>query len=99
MTITPEASAGERVWEPSEFRLTAKKITRLEDLDECGMAWTVEIWNGTAFGPDDPGKYAGEQRLKIIFQVEPGTTKTWLQYYTESLGELVLPAWTVSAPA
>ena len=97
VTITPKGDAGDSVWEPTELMLTTEKITSLADLEEkeAGTTHSVEIWNGTAFGPDDPGKYPGEQRLKIIFAVKPGTTRAWLHYYSEPIGELTLPAGTI----
>ena len=97
LTITPAASGEGRVWEPSEFILTTEKLKSLEDLEEgektVGSVEDVKIWDGSKFGPDDPGKYPGEQRLKIIFAVKPGTSKAWLHYYSETIGSLDLPAW------
>ena len=97
VTITPKDRTGEAVWEPSELMLTTDKIKSLADLEdkEAGTAHSVEIWNGTSFGPDDPGKYPGEQRLKIIFTVNPGTTLAWLHYYNEPIGQLKLPPGTI----
>lgn len=97
VTITPKGDACNSVWEPTELMLTSEKIKSLTDLEEreVGRAHSVQIWNGTAFGPDDPGKYPGEQRLKIIFEVKPGTTQTWLHYYHEPIGQLALPPGTI----
>jgi hypothetical protein len=99
MTITPGEKGQGRVWEPGEFMLASEKIKNLGDLEEkeVGTAEAVQIWNGSAFGPDDEGKYPGEQRLKVTFAVKPGTTKAWLQYYNETLGILDLPPWKVAA--
>ena len=62
-----------------------------------GRAWAGvklvigRIWDSLQFGPDDPGKYPGEQRLKITFEVQPGVSKAWLHYYNEPIGTLELP--------
>lgn len=94
LTITPKDSNEGRVWEPGELLLTSKKIKSLMELDEgesaLGTAEEVQVWDGHEFGPDDPGKYPGEQRLKVTFGVKPGTTRAWLCYYSEALGEVVL---------
>jgi hypothetical protein len=93
VTITPETGADGSVWEPGELMLASEKIKSLADLEEkeVGTTHSVEIWNGMAFGPDDEGKYPGEQRLKITFQVKPGASRAWLHYYNEPLGDLTLP--------
>jgi hypothetical protein len=97
VTITPGKEARAGVWEPSELMLTSGKIKSLADIEakEVGTTHSVEIWNGTAFGPDDPGKYPGEQRLKVIFEVKPGTTNAWLHYYNQPIGQLKLPQGTI----
>jgi len=97
VTITPTPNACNSVWEPTEFILTSSKIKSLADMaeNEVGSVHSVEIWNGTAFGPDDPGKYPGEQRLKIIFEVKPGANAAWLCYYNETIGQLNLPVRTI----
>jgi hypothetical protein len=98
LTITPQAGCGDRVWEPGEFILTSERIKSLEDLEdgtkEVGSTHGVEIWDGSKFGPDDAGKYPGEQRLKVTFAIVPGTSKAWLHYYDEAIGSLDLPRWT-----
>jgi hypothetical protein len=97
VTITPKDNAADRVWEPTELILTTEKIKSLADLEdkEAGTTHSVEVWNGTAFGPDDPGKYPGDQRLKIIFAVTPGMSRVWLHYYNEPIGQLTLPPGTI----
>ena len=97
LTITPKADACNSVWEPTELMLTSERIKSLTDLEEkeVGTTHSVEIWNGTAFGPDDPGKYPGEQRLKIVFAVKPGAREAWLHYYNEPIGQLRLPLGTI----
>lgn len=97
VTISPRADAGDSVWEPTELILTSEKIKSLTDLEdkEVGTTHSVEIWNGTEFGPDDPGKYPGEQRLKIVFAVKLGARDAWLHYYHEPIGQLKLPLGTI----
>ena len=103
MTITPVNSGADRAWEPGELILTSEKLSSLEDLEdddkELGTAHTVTVWDGAQFGPDDPGKYPGEQRLKVTFAVEPGASKGWLHYYNEPIGVLELPVWAPKTSA
>jgi len=97
VTITPKPDAYHRFWEPTEFILSSEKIRSLADLEErsIGDVHSVEVWDGAAFGSDDPGKYPGEQRLKIVFGVKPGSKFGWLCYYNEAIGQLELPVGTV----
>jgi hypothetical protein len=97
VTITPRNNSSNAVWEPSEFILTRDQVKSLAELEEkeAGTTHSVEIWDGTAFGPDDPGKYPGEQRLKIVFAVKPGTANAWLHYYNQPIGQLRLPVGTI----
>jgi hypothetical protein len=94
VTITPQGNAAGRVWEPGEFILTSKPVSKLGDLEAgIGSVHETRIWNGTEFAEDDPGKYPGPQRVKLTFEVKPDTTKAWLQYYIETIGVIDLPAW------
>ncbi|HXB60509.1 MAG TPA: hypothetical protein VNU95_13135 [Candidatus Acidoferrales bacterium] len=97
-TITPKTNSDKSIWEPSELILTSSRIKSVIDLEEkeIGTAHSVEIWDGSAFGPDDPGKYPGEQRLRIIFEVTPGANSAWLYYYNEPIGQLKLPVGTIN---
>jgi hypothetical protein len=98
MTITPKGGQ-DQIWEPGEFILTSQKLKSLEDLEgenEVGTTHEVLIWNGSAFGSDEEGKYPGVQRLKVTFEVKPGTSTAWLHYYNEPIGTLELPAWNVN---
>src|SRR6266404_3834985 len=69
LTITPGEACGDRVWEPGEFILTSERIKSLADLEdgekEVGTTHEVQVWDGSEFGPDDSGKYPGQQRLKV----------------------------------
>jgi hypothetical protein len=97
VTITPKGKAANPVWEPSELVLTSKKVKNLADLgnSDVGCVHSLEVWQDSGFGPDDPGKYEGERRLKIIFEVKPGADSAWLNYYNESIGQLKLPVGTI----
>jgi hypothetical protein len=95
VTITPKTL--DRAWEPGELILTTERISSLAELEdgekELGTAGAVQVWDGSQFGPDDSGKYPGEQRLKITFEVKPGVSMAWLHYYNEPIGALDLPRW------
>ena len=97
LTVTPKGNSCNSIWEPTELILTSERIKGLEDLEEkeVGTTHSVQVWNGTAFGPDAPGKYPGEQRLKIVFEVNPGARDAWLHYYHEPIGQLKLPVGTI----
>jgi hypothetical protein len=93
VTITPGPKGRDGLWEASELMLTSGPVNSLEELEEkeVGTTHEVLVWDGTKFGDDDPGKYPGEQRLKVTFAAKPGVSKVWLQYYNETIGELSLP--------
>lgn len=95
MTITPQTSEWESVWEPSELMLSSEKVSSMIDLHDeskqIGSTEAVAIWNGTEFGDDDPGKYPGPKRLRVTFGVKPGTSRASINYYAEALGEVELP--------
>jgi hypothetical protein len=95
LTITPKDGNKERFWEPGEFVLVSEPVKKLMDIEEkeVGSMHKIEIWDGGNFTADDPGKYPGEQRLKLTVSVEPGASRAWLQYYDVSLAALELPAW------
>jgi len=95
LTVTPKGGSSERVWEPSEFVLVSEPVKKLMEIEEKGVGsmQQVEIWDGVKFGPDDPGKYPGEQRLKLTVSVDLGTSRAWLQYYNLSLAALEFPVW------
>jgi hypothetical protein len=93
VTITPQDHMAGRVWEPGEFIPVARPGMRLENLEDesVGYLHDCRVWDGSAFGPDDPGKYPGQQRLKLTFGFKPGTTKAWVYYYNEILGQIDIP--------
>jgi hypothetical protein len=95
MTIAPNENNADSVWEPGEFILTSDRLRSLMDLEdgskEVGTTELVEMWDGSGFVGDDPGKYPGTQRLKVTFAVKPGTSHGWLHYYAETIGQLELP--------
>src|SRR4030095_2613362 len=85
LTINPRVSALKDVWEPGELVLRSQKVSTVHDLQEeaTGFADQVLVWNGSEFGPDDPGKYSGMTRLKITLAVKPGTSRALLHYYDQ----------------
>jgi hypothetical protein len=100
LTITPPSGAADRVWEPSELILTSEQVSNLmkmEEVDSSGSVNRVLLWNGTTFGPDDVGKYPGEQRLLVTFEVNEGTSEAWLQYYNVPLTKIQFPEWRPGA--
>jgi hypothetical protein len=98
LTITPAETGEEHFWEPAELLLASERLesfTALTGEDkQVGRVHSVMVWNGNSFGPDDSGKYPGIQRLLATYEVNPGTSSAWLQYYNEPLGEIIFPAWT-----
>jgi hypothetical protein len=101
LTITPDAKNGQGVWEATEFMLISERISSLAELEsgdkELGSVEEVKIWNGSAWGPDDEGKYPGQQRLLMTLAVKPGTSTGWLHYYNEPIGVVQLPRWQPAA--
>lgn len=99
VTIAPKPASCNSFtfWEPTEFILASEKIRSLADLEEksVGDVHSVEIWDGSAFGEGDSDKYSGEQRLKIVFEVKPGSKSGWLCYYNEPIGQIDLPVGTI----
>lgn len=99
VTITPKAASCDSFthWEPTELILASEKIRSLADLEEksIGDVHSVEVWDGSGFGTGDSDKYPGQQRLKIVFEVKPGSKSAWLCYYHETIGQLELPVGTV----
>jgi hypothetical protein len=101
VTITPRNGEANALWEAGEFILLSERISSLAQLEEgdkeLGTVEQVKVWNGSEWGPDDPGKYPGEQRLLLTFAVKPNTSTAWLNYYNEPIGTLPLPRWQVAS--
>ena len=99
LTISPAEAKCFRLWSPSELELTATPRKGLEELadDSASEVCDCQIWDGSKFEEDDPGKYEGVQRVKIVFAVEPGLRTAYLNYYGNSLGPISLPEWTPPA--
>jgi hypothetical protein len=101
VTIKPRNGEANAFWEAGEFILLSERISNLAQLEEgdkeLGTVEEVKVWNGSEWGPDDPGKYPGEQRLLMTFAVKPNTSTAWLNYYNEPIGTLELPRWQVAA--
>ena len=101
VTISPKDGATDAVWEASEFILVSERISSLAELEddkkELGTIEQVKVWTGSEWGPDDQGKYPGEQRLLLTFAVKPNTSTAWLNYYNEPIGTMELPRWQLAA--
>jgi|GEM_PF-1456719 len=99
LTISPAQAKCFRLWTPSELELTSAPRKGLEELadDSVSELCDCHIWDGSKFEEDDPGKYEGVQRVKIVFAVEPGLRTAYLNYYGNSLGPVSLPEWTAPA--
>lgn len=100
MTILPHESVdADSVWEPTELVLLTERAASLTDMEdkEAGNVYRVKVWDGNGWGPDDPGKYPGQQRLLVTFAVKAGTRSAWLQYYNEAVGQVEFPEWRVDS--
>ena len=101
VTITPKNGDADGFWEATEFMLFSERISSMAEMErsdnELGTVEEVKVWNGSEWGPDEPGKYPGEQRLLMTFAVKPNTSTAWLNYYNEPIGTLELPRWQLSA--
>lgn len=96
VTITPTAPPGKMShWEPAELLIVPFDSTDnevdLEGADATGYVEEVEIYDGSRFVEDDPGKYEGPQRLRLLAAVEPGLRQAKFRYYFESFGRFDLP--------
>lgn len=98
VTVAPRPAEGPfSHWEPGELVLVrpgAKAIPDDEDDGEVGSVGEVLVWDGESFAEDDPGKYQGEQRLRLHVAVVPGTRRAQFRYYFEIFGDVELPATT-----
>lgn len=98
VTITPLAPQGSfTLWEAGELRLVrpeanAKSMLKDEDPDsDISSLHKVEIYRDGQFGIDEPGKYPGEQRLRLYVGILPGHSKLKFRYYFEHFGEVSFP--------
>jgi hypothetical protein len=92
ITVTPKPSTGAfQHWEPGELRLTRPGLPWDESDDAC-LVKDVEIEQDGAFHDHDGLKFHGEQRLRLLMGVQPGTTRLVCRYYFETFGEVNVPA-------
>lgn len=95
LTITPERNHEDGIWEPGELILMSRPVRsllELEDADTVGTIQQVQIWEGGRFLPGESGKYHGEQKLRVTFEVNRGIRKAVVQYYNHALGEIAFPS-------
>ena len=91
VTIKPTRwGVGFKRWQPGELALTAPDSGWLDADDTCQVV-SVKVEQGGVFGPESDLRYAGPQRLRLLIGVRPGTERLAFRYYTERLGEIVLP--------
>jgi hypothetical protein len=99
VTIQPtRRGLGFQHWQPGELALTAPDSGWLDADDSCHVV-SVQVEQGGAFGPEDAMRYAGKQRLRLLVGVRRGVERLAFRYYTEQLGEVVLPATGRPPPA
>jgi len=93
VTITPKPKVGGfQHWEPGELLLVlpdTKPMTGADD-NACSIEG-LEIKENGRFITDEGFKPAGEQTLRLLIGVQPGTRRLVFQYYFEKFGEVVLP--------
>ncbi len=95
LTITPQAGKNASLWEPAELTLMERPVSsllELERVDAIGTVQDVRIWEDGRFTADDRGKYPGEQKLCVTFEVQAGSRKAVVQYYNNALGEIEFPS-------
>ncbi len=99
LTITPHLACGAKFthWEPGDLSLAHPdaKPPSMKDKDEgpedVGEVHEVQVWADGGFGPDEVGKYDGEQRVRLLACVQPEATVAKLRYYFEFVGEVSFP--------
>lgn len=93
VTITPpEQSEGFISWEPGELMLAplSMSLKGLDDLEGCFQVQDVKLVVNGLDREDDPGKYEGPQRLKVLVGVPREETAFKFVYYFEQFGEVRL---------
>jgi hypothetical protein len=94
VTISPAPTPGPfQFWDPSDLVLVPfdAKADMLDDDGESSLAG-YEVYQDGAFGPDEGGKYHGEQRLRMTFGVpRGGPRRRKFRYYFEAFGDVELP--------
>jgi len=92
VTITPtQGPTPMMFWEPSELMLVGPEAKAAIDTANAGEIRAVEIWQNGAWQPDDPGKYAGPQRLKLHIGVNAHERHLRFRYYFEIFGHIEIP--------
>jgi tetratricopeptide (TPR) repeat protein len=93
VTITPqERSEGFTHWEPGELMLAPAdlKFNGLDNLESCYGAEDVRLANEQGDMDDEDGKYAGPQRIKLLFGIPKDKSNFTLAYYFEQFGSIQL---------
>lgn len=96
LTITPTAPPGKmRLWEPAELLLVPFDNTddpeAIATSGDTGYMEEVEIYENGRWVEDEPGKYEGERRVRLLVAAPETLRTTKLRYYFESFGRIQLP--------
>ena len=95
LTITPARNHEDGIWEPGELVLMSRTVSSLLELDDADTVGTIQqmqIWESERFLPDESGKYSGEQKMRVTFEVNRGIRRAVVQYYNHALGEIEFPS-------
>lgn len=96
LTITPTAPPGKiHLWEPAELLLvrfdSADDPEAIATSGDTGYVEEVEIFEDGQWVEDDPGKYEGERRIRLVVAAPETLRLAKLRYYFESFGRVQLP--------
>jgi hypothetical protein len=96
VTIDPKPRSGGHfsLWEPSELAILPHDVNtaRLGAADEGESVREVRLHEGGVWRPDDPGKYEGPQRVRLLIAVPPAfSRRIKFRYYLEGFGNMLLP--------
>jgi hypothetical protein len=96
VTIVPRPTAGPFLfWEPGELLLVPSDSRAREPEPDASTPDEVEVFHEGQFGPDEMGKYPGEQRLRLRFGLSRGGPRRLkFRYYFETFGAVLLPGAT-----
>lgn len=93
VTITPpHRSQGFTHWEPGELMVapTTTRIRNLDDMDKCFRVHDIKIVADGQETDDEGFKFHGPQRLKMLAEFPPDTSRLKFVYYAESFGDMSL---------
>lgn len=98
VTVVPQQTAGPfRSWDPNELVLVRPDAKPEPDDDEVGSVEEVRFWDGAAWVEELPDDYAGDQRVRLLVSVAPGTRRAKFRYYFELFGDVTFPTAAAAA--